>query len=81
MRRDGTGPLRARTDGILVAVEEDLPVRVLPLELGDAGEDVLEGGRFVIRVDPYVHGLLGVVVSTTRIDHRAPREPEAAGGL
>ncbi len=81
MRRDGTGPLRARTDGILVPVEEDLAVRVLALELGDAGEDIFEGGRFVIRVDSNVHGLLGVVVPTTRINHGAPREPEVAGGL
>ena len=59
MDRGGAGSLRAGTDRVYVAIEEDLAVGVLPLELGDAAEDVFKRGRFVIRVDPQMNRLLG----------------------
>jgi hypothetical protein len=77
----GTGSLRAGADGVLVPVEKDLSVRVLALEFGDLGEDVLEGGRLVIGIDPNVNGLFRPVVRTRRCDHDVPREQDAWGGL
>jgi hypothetical protein len=79
--RGRSGSLGSRADRVLVAVEEDLPVRMLALELGDLGEDVFEGRRFVIRIDPYVNGLFRSVVRTSRCDHGVPRERDVWGGL
>ncbi len=51
--------LGARADRVLISVEEDLPVRVLPLEVRDLGKNVLEGRALIVRVDPQMNGLLG----------------------
>src|SRR5208282_1975843 len=70
--RGRTGPLRPGADRVLVSVEEDLAVGVLTLELRDAAEDVFEGRRLVIRVNPQVDGLLGSHGCMTRSRHEAP---------
>ncbi len=81
MDRGGTSALGTRTDRVLVAIEEDLPVGVFSLELRDLSEDVFEGRRFVIRIDPHVNGLFRSVVRTSRCDHGVPRERDVWGGL
>src|SRR5207244_9398369 len=51
---------RPRADRILVAVEENVEVRMLPLDLLDPLHDVLEGDRLVVRVDPHDNPLLAL---------------------
>ena len=71
----GAGPFRAGADRVLVSVKEDFPLGVLPLEFGDAGEDVFERRGLVIRIDPEVHRLLGPFGRPTGSGHEAPNGP------
>jgi len=70
VRGGGLGTLRPGADRVLVAVEEDLAVRVPPLELSDLGEDLFESGAFVIRIDPKMHRLLGFFGRSPRLPHQ-----------
>src|SRR5207249_5418440 len=51
---------RPRANRVLVAVEENVEVRMLPLDLLDPLHDVLEGDRLVVRVDPHDNPLLAL---------------------